>query len=67
MNFDTENGALKNVQITGDFFSLKPIEEFCLSLCGVRFELSAIKGAFKSVSEFISGAKGEEIALSLFE
>ena len=58
---------MQNVQINGDFFSLKDISEFEQSLNGVRYEKSALISAFESVCEYVSGADGKEIVNAMFE
>ena len=67
ITFDTEQGAVKNAQITGDFFSKKPIAEFSEKLDGVRFEKTALLNVFSSIGDYVSGANGKEIVNALFE
>lgn len=67
MNFDLENGALSNVEITGDFFSKKPIGEFCEKLNGIRFEKTLITKVISAITDYIENADGKEIADALFE
>lgn len=64
--FDTEDGKIKNAEITGDFFTCKPIEEFSATLNGVRFTKAETEKAFSVVSEYIKGADGKEIIDKIF-
>ena len=64
--FDTEEGKMKNVEITGDFFSFKDVKEFVRSLQGTKFTKADIERAFNSVGEYVKGASGKEIADKMF-
>lgn len=59
VNFDTENGVIKNTAITGDFFSLLPIYGLEKRLDGVRFNKESLSDALKPAGRFIKGADGE--------
>lgn len=62
VNFDTENGVIKNARITGDFFSLLPIKELENKLDGVALNKKALIDALKPASLYIRGACGEWLA-----
>ncbi len=66
INFDTEKGRIENASITGDFFSLKPISEFCQKLNGVEMKKEKVIECFSQIGEYILGANGLEIAEKLF-
>ncbi len=67
LNFDTENGCVKNANITGDFFELKDVGEFATSLNGTRFSYQDFLTAFENVKEYISGSTAEVIVNKIFE
>ena len=67
ITFDTIQGQMQNVNITGDFFELKDVKEFINSLNGIDFTLEQLKKSFANVNEYISGANGEQIVSALFE
>ena len=64
--FDTEDGKMKNAEITGDFFSFKDVKEFARSLDGTKFTKSDMERAFNCVGEYIKGSSGKEIADKMF-
>lgn len=66
LNYDTENGKLKNVKIYGDFFEKKPISDFEKSLNGIEFKKAQFMSAFKNISDYIQNASGEEIVEKMF-
>lgn len=66
VNFDTENGVIKNVKITGDFFSVKPIAELEKRLDGVRYAKADLKIALSNVDEYITGACAEDLAAMIY-
>lgn len=66
LDFDTENGLIKNVKITGDFFTLKDVNLFATTLNGKAFDRANMLKAFESIGFYINGAKGEEIVDRLF-
>lgn len=66
-NFDTVEGKIKNAFITGDFFSISPIEPFVQKLNDVEFEKHALEKAFLDVCAYIKGANAKEIVESMFE
>lgn len=65
-NFSLNSGKIENPVITGDFFSLKPIEDFAKTLVGLTFDYNCLSSAFCQVGEYIQGADGVEIAKRLF-
>lgn len=65
-SFDTENGKIKNAEITGDFFSGKDVKEFAASLNGVNFKKEDVKAAFNKVGDYIKGATADGIVERLF-
>lgn len=67
INFDTLNGKMINVVITGDFFSKKPIQEFCQKLELVPFEKARVQKVFYDVCSYIDGADANQIVDKLFE
>ena len=67
MDFDTVNGLMQNVRITGDFFSVKPIEELERKLEGTRFDKKDFARATENLSEYIVNAGGAELADKVFE
>lgn len=67
INFDTENGCLTNVKISGDFFERQDIFYFENSLSGLRFEKKELAKAFTNIDKYIIGANGQEIIDKIFE
>ncbi len=67
ISFDTEKGIMQNVNITGDFFSLKDVNELAQNLNGVRYEKADLLLAFERANEYICNADGKEIANAMFE
>lgn len=65
-SFDTENGKIKNADISGDFFSAKDVKVFANSLNGVKFNKEEVKAAFSTVGDFVNGADANEIVDKLF-
>ena len=66
MDFDTKDGLVENMQISGDFFSKKEISglEGCLN--GVKFEKSELQTALSCVGEYIQGADADQIIGAMF-
>ncbi len=67
LNFDTENGYLTNVKISGDFFERQDVFYFENSLSGLRFEKTEFLKAFNNIDKYIVGASGQEIVDKIFE
>lgn len=65
-DFDTVNGKIKNPSITGDFFTLRNIEEFLDKLQDLPFTKESLLLAFERVGEYIKGANGKQIVDSIF-
>lgn len=66
VNFNTENGVIKNAEITGDFFSFKPAEELAKKLDGVKFIKEEVEKALSCAKDYIVGADGYDIASAIF-
>lgn len=66
INFDTKDGLIENVQISGDFFSRQDIKGLENQLDGVKFLHTDIKNALRDISKFIVGAEATEIANMFF-
>ena len=62
MNFDVIHGLLENVEITGDFFELQPIDGLEKKLNGVKFVKSEIQKALNDADKYIQNANGKDIA-----
>lgn len=62
IDFDLIKGKIENPKITGDFFSIRPIEELEEKLCGINFTYESIKKALIDADKYILNANGEEIA-----
>ena len=67
INFNTENGLMSGVKISGDFFSLADVSGLETALGGVKFNKEQVQNALRNAGEFIVGASGEEIAQAMFE
>ncbi len=65
--FDIENGNMQNVQINGDFFSVKPVECLIDNLNGVKYTKESLLNALNGVEGIISGANAFDIASAMFE
>ena len=59
------DGRLKNVNISGDFFSKKEISALYHALNGVLYQFDSLKYALADVGDYIVGSTADEIA-SLF-
>ena len=66
MDFDTVDGLMKNVRITGDFFSLKPTEELESKLEGIKFCKAEFADATKNLSEYIVKGDGASLTERVF-
>lgn len=66
LNFDTEQGKIYNANVSGDFFELKSIKEFCQKLNGLPFDKRALTEVFSCLSEFIQGADGNAVLSAMF-
>lgn len=66
LNFNAIEGKIQNAHISGDFFSIKPIEEFCQKLNGVEIKKEDLIKAFFNIKEYVAGACAEEIVNGLF-
>lgn len=62
MNFDVIHGVLENVEISGDFFELQPIDGLEKKLNGVKFVKSEIEKALNDAGKYIQNANGKDIA-----
>lgn len=67
INFDTEQGVMQNVNIHGDFFTKKDLNELAQKLNGTRFERNAVLKKLSDIDEYIVGANAEQIVNAFFE
>ena len=67
IHFDIISGLIKNPMITGDFFSLKPIELLEKQLENAPFSEQGLLKALKDVGEYISGANTDELVSAIIE
>ena len=67
LNFDTVDGTVKNVKLTGDFFCKKDIIELEEKLDGVKFTENDLIGALSDVGDYIVGADAKEIVKAIFK
>lgn len=67
LNFDTQQGTLTNVKISGDFFEKQDISTFEQKLEGLRFERAEFEKVFVDIDKYISGAFAKEIVDKIFE
>ena len=65
-DFDLEQGMMKNVKITGDFFSERPVAELQARLENVRFQHADFKKAISCLSDYIVKGDGNEVADKVF-
>lgn len=66
LNFDTDNGVIKNAEIYGDFFAIKDIKELSNRLNGAKLTKNSIKSAIYDIANYIKGATAEEIINAMF-
>lgn len=66
LDFDVFEGKMKNVNVSGDFFSIKDIKEFAKSLEDVKYEYKELEKKFIKISEYIVTANGKEILDKMF-
>ena len=65
--FDLVKGKMQNVNVFGDFFSIKPIGEWAEKLNGLEFTKAKLKDVFVDVKNYIVNANGIEILEKIFE
>ena len=65
-DFDVVNGYIEKMQISGDFFTKKDVNEFAERLNGKAWEKNTLIKVFSDVGEYILNANGEEIVNKLF-
>lgn len=65
--FDIKEGNVENVQINGDFFSIKPIEYLIDKLNCIKYTKESLINALNGVENIISGASALEIANAMIE
>lgn len=66
LNFDTENGVIKNAELFGDFFTLKDLTPLIARLEGVRLNKIEMEKALLYVGEYIKGANAKDIVEEMF-
>ncbi|MBR2498916.1 MAG: lipoate--protein ligase [Clostridia bacterium] len=66
INFDTKDGCMQNVKISGDFFSKKDVSGLEQKLNGVRFEKNAVLESLENIQEYIQGAEAKGIIDAIF-
>ena len=67
LSFDIENAKIQNAVMTGDFFTLKDINELINNLNGLPFSKDSFEEVFKNAHIFIQGANGQEMVDAIFE
>lgn len=67
LNFDTVDGTVKNVKLTGDFFCKKDIIELEEKLDGVKFTEKDLISVLSDVGDYIVGADAKEIVKAIFK
>ena len=67
VNFDTENGLIKNPKIFGDFFSKKDVSDLEKMLDGVKFSKKEVEEALKNISEYIVNADAKVIVNAFYK
>lgn len=66
MDFDTVNGLMKNVRITGDFFSAKPVSELESKIEGIKFCKADFAAATKNLSDYVVKGDGASLTERVF-
>ncbi|MBQ6053146.1 MAG: lipoate--protein ligase [Clostridia bacterium] len=68
IQLDISEGIIKNAAVFGDFFSVKPKEEFISALIGTEHSEKALRSLFKNldVSSFFIGVKEDELIRCFF-
>lgn len=66
-DFDTKDGLIENMQISGDFFSKNPIGELEAKLNGVKFAKTDLCFALKEVDNYIQGATAAVVIDAMFK
>lgn len=68
LSFDVSSGKISALEIRGDFFFNKPVEEFCELMLGVEHTPEKISGRLNEVAagEYFCGISPEELALLFF-
>ncbi len=67
VNFDTINGVMQNVRITGDFFSEKAVSGLEEKFNGTPLIKGELEKVIELVPEYISGANAKEIKEEIFK
>ena len=65
-DFDTKDGLIENMQISGDFFSKNPIQLLEKKLNGIRFVKSDLLTALSDVETYVQGATADVIVDKMF-
>ncbi len=68
LSFDVSSGKISALEIRGDFFFNRPVEEFCDLMLGVEHTPEKISGRLNEVAagEYFCGISPEELALLFF-
>ncbi len=65
-SFDLIDGKIDFSNFSGDFFLLKPLDEFYKKLNGTRWQKDSVYQAILDIGEYIRGANSEEIITKFF-
>lgn len=66
-SFDLIDGKIDSSNFSGDFFLLKPLDEFYKNLNGTKWQKDCVYQAILDIGEYIKGANSEEIITKFFE
>lgn len=66
-NFDLVDGKIENAIFSGDFFLLKPLDDFYKKLNGTTWQKDSVYQAILGIEEYIKNADGKEIINRFFE
>ncbi|NLX40856.1 MAG: lipoate--protein ligase [Bacteroidales bacterium] len=68
ISFDVSSGKISALEIRGDFFFNKPVEEFCNLMCGIEHTPEKISGRLNEVAagDYFCGISPEELTLLFF-
>ena len=66
LNFDIEEGKIKNAQIFGDFFAFHSVDEIAQKLNGISFTRNEVEVALNGIQKIIKGAEAKDIADKIF-
>lgn len=66
-SFDLIDGKIENAVFSGDFFSLKSLDELYKKLNGIKWQKDSVYQAILDIGEYIKGANSEEIITKFFK